>query len=341
MRFRIITLFLLFQTTLSITAHSQPITGVWEGIMDDEFIQINIQQKGNQLCGYTYDYVLSNRASYCIARFDGNYNANGKKWYITGTSFIANSGSHILMKIMMWYDPMKERKTLNAVLLMRGGINIPMSEPFELRKVSNSPYKMPKWADVSPCFPPSEPNSKPKTVTPKVTPKKIIPKPAPEPPKQKEDSGVIKKLPPSPSPAPEKKETTPARPSEITKKMGERKQLEQSRVEVNSRHLNLKIFDNGTIDGDSVSVFYNGKLLVSHQRLSDKPIELNIDLDPSVTTHEITLYAENLGSIPPNTAMIIVTAGHKRFELRSNANLEENAVLVFEYKPEKNTDGEN
>ncbi|MBS1927853.1 MAG: hypothetical protein KIS82_03370 [Ferruginibacter sp.] len=321
------------------SSYAQPITGVWEGIMDDEFIQINIQQKGTQLCGYTYDYVLADKSSYCIARFEGKYNSKEKKWYITGTSFIANSGSHILMKLLLWYDPMKERKALNGVLLMRGGFNMPMSEPFELRKVSSSPYKMPKWAEITPCFP--EPESKPQPVQPKAAPKPPAPKPVPKQPKPKPDSTVNKKLPSVVSPVPEKKETLPVLPSEITKKMGERRQSEQSRVVVNSRHLNLKIFDNGTIDGDSVSVFYNGKLLISHQRLSDKPIELNINLDSSVRTHEITLYAENLGSIPPNTAMIIVTAGHKRFELRSKANLEENAVLVFEYKPEEKEKQEN
>jgi hypothetical protein len=44
------------------------------------------------------------------------------------------------------------------------------------------------------------------------------------------------------------------------------------------------------------------------------------------------MFAENLGSIPPNTALIVVTAGNKRYELRSKASLEENAVLLFEYK---------
>ena len=45
------------------------------------------------------------------------------------------------------------------------------------------------------------------------------------------------------------------------------------------------------------------------------------------------MVAENLGSIPPNTALIVVYAGNKRYELFSSASLEENAVLVFEYKP--------
>ena len=97
--------------------------------------------------------------------------------------------------------------------------------------------------------------------------------------------------------------------------------------------INLKVYDNGVVDNDTVSIFYNGKLLLSHQRLSETAIEINLDLDPEIALHEITMYAENLGAIPPNTALIVVTAGDKRYELRSKSSLEENAVLVIEYKP--------
>jgi hypothetical protein len=89
------------------------------------------------------------------------------------------------------------------------------------------------------------------------------------------------------------------------------------------------------MDGDTVSILYNGKMLLTHQLLSEKGIELNIELDEKQTRHEITLFAENLGSIPPNTALVVITAGKKRYELFASASLEENAVLVFNYKPQK------
>jgi hypothetical protein len=50
--------------------------------------------------------------------------------------------------------------------------------------------------------------------------------------------------------------------------------------------------------------------------------------------NELVLFAENLGSISPNTAVVIVTAGNKRFELYSKADLQQNAVLKFIYKPD-------
>lgn len=112
-----------------------------------------------------------------------------------------------------------------------------------------------------------------------------------------------------------------------------RKNTVFSRIPVSVTSITLDIFDNGTVDGDSISVLYNNKLLVSNRGLSEKPITVNLLLDEKAPQHEIVLFANNLGSIPPNTATIIVKAGDMRYELHSSASLTENAVLVLEYKP--------
>ncbi|MBL0145685.1 MAG: hypothetical protein IPP48_07915 [Chitinophagaceae bacterium] len=112
-----------------------------------------------------------------------------------------------------------------------------------------------------------------------------------------------------------------------------RKNTVFSRIPVAVKNITLDIFDNGTIDGDSISVYYNNKLLVSSRKLSEKPITVSLLLDDKAVQHEIVLFAHNLGSIPPNTALIVVKAGDKRYELYSSASLTENAVLVLEYKP--------
>jgi hypothetical protein len=120
---------------------------------------------------------------------------------------------------------------------------------------------------------------------------------------------------------------------EAVKKMIARKNNTISRLPIDVKNIRLDVYDNAIVDGDTVTIFYNGKVLVSKQRLSESPIVINLELDEKAPLHEITLFAENLGSIPPNTALIVVTAGDKRYELHSSASLEENAVLVFEYKP--------
>ena len=91
----------------------------------------------------------------------------------------------------------------------------------------------------------------------------------------------------------------------------------------------LDFYDNGEIDGDSISVFYNGKMVLSHQRLSDKPISLTLSIDKNAPENIVTMYADNLGSIPPNTALMVVTDGAKRYEVRIESDTEKSGSVVF------------
>lgn len=91
----------------------------------------------------------------------------------------------------------------------------------------------------------------------------------------------------------------------------------------------IDFYDNGEIDGDSISVFYNGRLVLSHQRLSDKPVSLKLSLDDVTGDNVVTMYAENLGTIPPNTALMIVTDGDKRYEVRITSDTEKSGSVIF------------
>ena len=91
----------------------------------------------------------------------------------------------------------------------------------------------------------------------------------------------------------------------------------------------LDFYDNGEIDGDSITVFYNGKIVLSHQMLSEKPITLTLSLDKNVKENVITMYADNLGSIPPNTALMIVTDGNKRYEVRMESDYGKSGSVIF------------
>ena len=97
--------------------------------------------------------------------------------------------------------------------------------------------------------------------------------------------------------------------------------------------IKIDLYDNGEIDGDTISVYHNNKLIVSKKRLTDKPITFNIRADENDPQHEFVMVAENLGSIPPNTALMIITAGGKRYELFVTSTEQKNAVVVVEYRP--------
>jgi hypothetical protein len=49
--------------------------------------------------------------------------------------------------------------------------------------------------------------------------------------------------------------------------------------------------------------------------------------------HEVTMVAENLGRIPPNTSLMIVECGDQRFNVFISSNEQKNAVVRFRYQP--------
>jgi len=313
-------------------AKSQSISGSWQGVMGHEIIQINIKEERGRICGYTYDYFISNKAEYCKAYFSGRYDENRGAWILTGVSFIENSGSHVLMRLLLFREEYAASNLLSAIVSTetRSIFQETMGEKVYLKRISRTPA--PLDGGLPPCFP--EETNKPIPRIKKVQPviKKPIPNPAPVPaPVIKKQTPVVSKpdtaKPVIKPPAPVIQKTEPA------KKVTNRKRNSISRLEVSVKNITLDVYDNGIIDGDTVSIYYNGRLLVDKKVLSAKPLTLKLELSETNTANEIIMYAENLGSIPPNTALIVVTAGDKRYELHASANLQENAVLVFDYKP--------
>ena len=102
-------------------------------------------------------------------------------------------------------------------------------------------------------------------------------------------------------------------------------------VVVDTGTLRLDFYDNAEIDGDSITVLVNKKVIISHQKLSSKPITVFVTIDLSNTFQEIEMVAENLGSIPPNTAVLIITAGDKKYQLFLSSTKSKSAMVRFVY----------
>lgn len=102
-------------------------------------------------------------------------------------------------------------------------------------------------------------------------------------------------------------------------------------VGVDTGQIRLDFYDNGVIDGDSISVMANNKIILSHHRLTAKPATLFLRIDEQNTFQEIVMMAENLGSIVPNTALLIVTAGKKRYQLFLSSTEQKSARVRFVY----------
>lgn len=103
-------------------------------------------------------------------------------------------------------------------------------------------------------------------------------------------------------------------------------------IEVESSEVSIQVIDNGEIDKDSVSLFFNNRLIAEKQELSKKGLSYNLTLDDNRDVNEISMFAENLGFIPPNTAVLIVYDGKKRYEINLTSTYQTNGTVRIRRK---------
>jgi hypothetical protein len=118
----------------------------------------------------------------------------------------------------------------------------------------------------------------------------------------------------------------------IEKQYTERENVVINEIEVDSDSLQVSIYDNGEVDGDIVSLFYNKNLIVFNQKLTHRSLKINLLLDSLRAFNEISMFAENLGLIPPNTALMVISDGKNKYEVRVSSNLEKNATIRIKRK---------
>lgn len=104
-------------------------------------------------------------------------------------------------------------------------------------------------------------------------------------------------------------------------------------VNFKSDSLQISLYDNGEIDGDTVSVFMNGEIILSKQGLKSAAIRKTIYL-PAGQTDEFTLvmFAESLGKYPPNTGLLVIRDGEEVYNLRFSSDFKQNAGIIFRRK---------
>ena len=103
-------------------------------------------------------------------------------------------------------------------------------------------------------------------------------------------------------------------------------------IEVHENSLRIELYDNGAIDHDTVSIYLNDQLLFKDVPTTQSAFRRTIVLDSTMDIHEISMYAENLGTIPPNTAIMILNDGKKRHELILTSDLNKTATIRLKRK---------
>lgn len=331
---------------------------------------LEIEVNGSEVTGYSYSY-FQNRRYYVICSLTGTYYKSTQSMKVTETARIKGSTppdwsdclqTHILSYKKEGANEELAGKWVTApgqagncgvglTTLTRRTISKDLSSfnksesgtPFSSRKPVPTPPKVEtnksEKTEVTKA-PKSEvtkaPGGQKKTTKP-VPPPVVKNTPKPNTNKKVEPAPpVVKSNPVDRSTpeiiAPEKKTQSPSISAPNTN-FEKRTNNVVKTIEIVNQSFKVDLYDNGDIDGDSISLFYNGKLLLSHKKLSDKPISLTLDANSGDNTNELTMYADNLGSIPPNTALMIVTDGDKRYEVRIASDLKKSGVIRFVHKP--------
>jgi hypothetical protein len=134
---------------------------------------------------------------------------------------------------------------------------------------------------------------------------------------------------------PDKKQKQPEKIAGIipaAAELAERKTEIIQTVPFQSDSLRISLYDNGEVDGDTVSVILNNKVIISKQGLTTKAATTIIYTSDIGDSLELIMYAENLGRIPPNTGLLILQDGKDRYQIRFSGDLQKNSAIILKRK---------
>lgn len=105
-------------------------------------------------------------------------------------------------------------------------------------------------------------------------------------------------------------------------------------IDISTPDIKIELYDDGVIDHDTVTVYFNGKAVVWKNMLSHHPITVTLHALPD-RDNDLILYADNLGDIPPNTALMIVYVGDQKYDVRVTSDEQKNGEVRFRLKEGK------
>lgn len=353
----LLTTFLLL---LSVQAISQDMTGIWRGYFITEGgeqykyeVQLD-QTKKNSLSGVTYSYL--DTRFYGKATITGNYTKTSNAALVQEIKTVelkmAGGSVACIMKCRLLYSRSGREEFLEGIYTsayeksdpyygVKKGGDCGSGRVF-LRKVTTSDFY------IEPFLRNKKPANKPSGNTVRKPQKNTTPKP----PARKETTAKANTKPnkpavnnsiakPAPVQADTKKPEEPVasakpvvvpkiKPTPVT--IRDRKNELIRTLILTNNEVEISLYDNGEVDNDTVSIYLDGALLLANKRLSNKPITYKLQLDESNPEHTLVMVAENLGTIPPNTSLMIIQDGDKRHQVNITSTEQKNAMIRFRYE---------
>lgn len=321
---------------------AQMVTGIWHGKIDKQKVEVKMVQNGDSLAGTAYYFESSTR-----------YRRYSIKGYLDETD---NS-------VVWWDDQLLEDKTKGLNLFSRnkqnssradfncpgGGVMMLDGKMYtdedqrkpdgevHLSKVDKASFKD-EWDDIIEDYTAgtNDPDmidsisqisqnpvaiEKPMETTTQEKPKTISN------PTTKNEEPVKKEIISVPVAKPENKVEPNITPPTIEQKFTSREKIFNKEIPISGDSIELDFYDNAEIDGDSISLFLNGKLIFEHIRLTEKAYKVKFPLSELQESNELIMVAENLGAIPPNTSYMIALVGEKRYDAQL-ASTENSSAMI-------------
>ncbi len=356
----------LFIIALFSSAQAQKLTGIWRGYFiteSGEHYRLEFQVQQSRTLGVTgVSYSYLDKRFYGKARMTGNFALKNKSFVIqeTRTTEVRNlgGGGTCLMNYKFLYSKSGPEeflegtyvgKTENRLDPKKNGVwgDCGGGKVF-LRRVETSDFYVEPFLREQPIAKKSAPIPN-KTATAKSPAAKATPKTGTTtaknnpstaqtnvPPVEKKEPPIRKTtsvpLPPvETAPLPQVKVDPPKKLVLPAQTRSRQNELVKT-LDVEHPQITLRIYDNGEVDDDTVSVYLNNELVLSKKRLSTTPLSLTITLDEQNPEQVLVMVAENLGRIPPNTSLMLVTDGDKRYEVRITSTEQKNAMIRFRYQ---------
>jgi len=350
---------LLLGLMLTLQLPAQNFTGQWKGEFVDnstsfvgwggdrcEYV-LELECVGQKVTGYSYTYFSDGgKRYYTICRLVGKLNKATKYVEVTEVertkTNVPNNIRNCFQIHKLSYSKQGDEQTLEGTWVPApnqegdcgyGTTTLSRRILQKNNALFNNPVVKNKPPVIKPTTPPTKTPVKPSTPIVKNN-KVTVPPP------------VVKTTPKQVSPPlitkvnPVEEKTKSDNPPVINSNPPEKKNADFEKrnsnliktIEIDNESFRVDLYDNGEIDGDSISLFYNGRLLISHKRLSDKALTMTLKVEDKKDVNELVMYAENLGEIPPNTALMVVTDGDSRYEVRISSDLQRSGVIRFIHK---------
>ena len=339
---------------------AQPITGVWKGKMGSTRVELKLVRKGDSLIGTSYYYdSKSNYRRYSVkGYFDGANNdviwwddvliedKNPRHFMGTGPAALLvsadfNCPGEGVMKLdgtsSLKDDRQKEKKELHLLKGNDAATVFPDEWDFLIRNYVygvNNPQvidSIEQYAfHTEPAPGPPESGNSQQTTTPVGSSVSAVNEPVAT---TRQANVVVEK------PIPENQEKQIDAPSFIPpseqtneERFTSRKKILQNVIPVKGDSIELRFYDNAEIDGDSIAVFLNGRLLKEHILLAEQAYIMKIAVTDLQPDNELVMVAENLGTIPPNTSLMVAIVEDKHYEAHLQST-EGSSALVRLVKP--------